>query len=438
MSESNPLSPFYLTQDIAGTGGVIKKTPEDFLVEEQPLYEPSGEGEHLYLYIQKREMTTLDVARRIARSFHVGRSDVGYAGLKDKHAITQQHFSVYLPKKDTQEEGLKNLAVHKNMQLIWADRHNNKLRRGHHGGNRFVIRIRDIDITGILRAKQVIDRLVSQGVPNRFGSQRFGYRMNSHILGRYFLKGQYQEFLDEMLGHGSSLDSEPLKIARQHYRNHDYSAAIEAWPKALRFDRQAIDMLRQGKSAEQTAKRIDRTQLKLLLSATQSAIFNDVLESRIKANTFNKLLPGDLAFIHAKRAVFAVDEETANLENSSEGRIPSFEVSPSGPMWGLDMARTSETVDQLESDALSRQNLTLEDLKGTGKISAEGARRPLRIQLKDVDLSGGSDENGTYIRLAFDLPRGAFATNILDEIMKIPYDQSQQTKISSNNNITAD
>ncbi|QQE13023.1 tRNA pseudouridine(13) synthase TruD [Planctomycetota bacterium] len=426
MSESseqypaNPLpTPNYLTAEIEGTGGVIKQRPEDFLVEELPLYEPNGEGEHVYLFIEKREMTTLDVARRIARAFHVRKSDVGYAGLKDKHAITRQHFSVYLPKKDNEEEGLKNLLIHQNMTLLWNDRHANKLRRGHHGGNRFVVRIRDIEINSILRAKKALDILLKEGVPNRFGLQRFGYRHNSHTLGYQLLTEQYQAFMDEMLGHGIELDTPALAEARRLYREGDYAAALEAWPKSLRFDRQAIENIRQGKSIKKAALSVDRTQLNLLISATQSAIFNDVLESRIANGTFNKLLPGDLAFLHGNRAVFAVDKETAEKENAPDGRISMFEISPSGPMWGPSMTQTQDEVSKLEIEALNRQNLSIEQLKVPDrKLNIEGARRPLRIQMKNLDMDGGADEHGNYIRLAFDLPRGAFATNILAEIMK--------------------
>ncbi|WP_432799118.1 tRNA pseudouridine(13) synthase TruD [Poriferisphaera sp. WC338] len=421
MNHSFPQSPFkttYLSADIPGTGGSIKQRHEDFLVEEQPLYQPTGEGEHLYLFIEKRGMTTLDVSRRIARAFHIKKSDVGYAGLKDKHAITRQHFSVYLPKRDFEEEGLKNLELHDNMTLLWHDRHANKLRRGHHGGNRFVIRIRDIQVHDVLRAKRVLDLLETKGVPNRIGDQRFGYRMNSHIMGYHLLKKNHQDLLDEMLGHTYPQDAPLLQEGREHYRKGDYQQALEIWPRALRYDRQALDELRQGKTAEQAVSRIDVAQRRLMISSTQSAAFNEVLTQRIKDNTFSTLLPGDLAIIHHNRAVFAVDDQTAEIENAPTGRIPSFEISPSGPMWGRDMPRTSGKIDQLEQQALANLDLSIHELESDRHDYAEGARRPLRIKMDNPDIEGGEDEHGPYIRLAFDLPRGAYATNILDEIMK--------------------
>ncbi len=90
----------FLTDGIEGIGGILKSRPEDFLVEEIPLYEPSGEGEHLYLMIEKRGLSTFDLLNIVARHFDVQKKSIGYAGLKDKHAITRQMISVHLPGKD--------------------------------------------------------------------------------------------------------------------------------------------------------------------------------------------------------------------------------------------------------------------------------------------------------------------------------------------------
>ncbi len=117
----------FLTADIPGIGGVIKQRDEDFLVDEQPLYQPSGSGEHLMLLIEKHGMTTMDAIRRLAKTFRVGRSDVGYAGLKDKRAHTRQHFSIYLPGGNQDKELLAGVD-NPQMKLLWAERHANKLR----------------------------------------------------------------------------------------------------------------------------------------------------------------------------------------------------------------------------------------------------------------------------------------------------------------------
>ncbi len=155
----------YLTNDLPGIGGVIKERPEDFLVDEQPLYEAKGEGEHLYLFVEKRGQTTSDVVRRVAKMFHVRRSDVGYAGLKDKQAVTRQHLSVYLPDASNDEKFLSRFEFTP-FKLLWSQRHANKLRRGDLSGNRFVIYLRGVDASAAVAAKTVLDRMMETGVPN--------------------------------------------------------------------------------------------------------------------------------------------------------------------------------------------------------------------------------------------------------------------------------
>jgi tRNA pseudouridine13 synthase len=410
----------HLTADLPGTGGVLKQRPEDFLVDEQPLYEASGEGEHLYLFIEKKGATTLDLARRLAKAFRVKRSDVGYAGLKDKHAVTRQHLSIWRPgsSADDDAEALKRFERYPYANVIWVDRHTNKLRRGHHGGNRFVIYVRDVPPTAVLRAKPILERLARAGFPNYLGEQRFGYRQNSHRLGQQLLHGQWQAFLDEMLGGPRDDENPDVQTARRAYEAGDYDLALEHMPKTLRGDRQALDALRQHRSAEQAVRSIDRQQRDFLVSATQSAVFNNVVHRRLQNEKFSRLMVGDLAWKHDNRSVFAVDAETAEIENGPEGRLTSLEVSPSGPLWGSGMTRAAGDVDATELAALQDAGLTLEEFAERSDVSTGGTRRPLREAVLDPDLSGGVDEHGPYLRVAFTLRRGCFATMVMREIMK--------------------
>src|SRR5690349_15771326 len=130
----------YLTRDFPGIGGVIKQRPEDFFVQEIPLYEPSGEGEHVYAEIQKIGMPTFDAVQRIARALGVSTRDVGYAGMKDARAISRQVISIW----GTTPEAVMALRI-ENLSVLWAARHGNKLRLGHLAGNRFAIKIREVD-----------------------------------------------------------------------------------------------------------------------------------------------------------------------------------------------------------------------------------------------------------------------------------------------------
>ncbi len=415
----------YLTADLPGIAGVIKQRPQDFLVEEQPLYQTRSEGEHLFLLIEKTSLTTTDIVINLARAFRVGRNDIGYAGLKDKHAIVRQHFSIWLPDRKDEAECLQRLEDRRLMKVLWTDRHTNKLRRGHHGGNRFIIRIRNVQPTDAIKAKKIIDQLFAQGVPNFVGDQRFGYRQHNHKLGRLLLQGEFQAMLDEMLGKPIDADPPNMQSARAAYDQRDYETALKHWPKHLRFDRQALDALRQGRDAKQAVIAIYRSQREFLVSALQSAMFNSVLDRRLREGMLTTIVPGDLAWKHDSRSVFAVDEETAEKENAHNGRVPALEVSPSGPMWGINMTRAEGTPGDVERQVLDVFDVHPDNLAGVGDVHAEGSRRPMRIALRDPEVEGGSDEHGPYIKVAFQMPRGAFATIALREIMKIPSDQQQ-------------
>lgn len=407
----------YLTQDLPGIGGVIKQRPEDFLVVEQPLYQPSGRGEHLYLFVEKRNCTTSDVVHRLAQLARVDPGDVGYAGLKDKNAVTQQAFTVTLPDTSRDEPIVRGLGSER-IKVLTVSRHENKLRRGHLLGNRFVIRVRGVEPTAVITVKRVLEQLAARGVPNFIGEQRFGYRQENHKLGRLMLLGRWQEMLDLMLGGPRDVDHEATRSGREAYERGDYEATLRAWPRHLRHDRQALDALRQGKAAEQAVMAIDRSQREFLISSVQSVVFNRVLDRRLREGLFDRLVEGDLAWKHDSRAVFAVDRATKEVENGPAGRVSTMQVSPSGPMWGVGMPKAGGAAGQAELEALHGFGLSEADLVGGAQGKAEGGRRPLREFIRDPDVSCGADEHGPYVRLAFEMPRGCYATVVLREIMK--------------------
>ncbi len=123
----------YLTA-FPGVGGSIKNRPEDFFVQEIPLYEPSGDGEHVYCEIEKSGVTTIDAINRLGKALKVSTRDMGYAGMKDAHAITRQVLSI----RGTTEERVMTTSID-GVKVLWAARHGNKLRLGHLAGNRFAI-----------------------------------------------------------------------------------------------------------------------------------------------------------------------------------------------------------------------------------------------------------------------------------------------------------
>ncbi|MER3603212.1 MAG: tRNA pseudouridine(13) synthase TruD [Thermus sp.] len=159
----------YLTASLPGVGGRIRVLPRDFQVEEVPAYTPSGEGEHLFLLLEKEGLTTRQVFEFLRDELKVPEKEIGVAGLKDKHALTRQWFS--LPRR--YEDRLCLLETLKGVRLLGADLHTNKLRTGHLKGNRFRILIRGPE-GGKAEAEAVLSVLKKKGVPNYYGPQRFG------------------------------------------------------------------------------------------------------------------------------------------------------------------------------------------------------------------------------------------------------------------------
>ncbi|MDX2116546.1 MAG: tRNA pseudouridine(13) synthase TruD, partial [Planctomycetota bacterium] len=189
--------PPFLTSDVPGVGGQLRQRDTDFFVEEIPLYEPAGQGEHIYLFVEKRGLSTSQLVHLIARHFGVRPSAVGYAGMKDKHAVTRQIISVHTPRRTHADfPMLENERV----TVLNASMHANKLRLGHLRGNRFVVRIRGVDMSKAVPALRVLRTLETMGVPNFAGEQRFGSRQNNHRLGLALIRKEWRPLLDELLG----------------------------------------------------------------------------------------------------------------------------------------------------------------------------------------------------------------------------------------------
>lgn len=166
-----PFSPPCRTSDLPGTSGHIGPALEDFRVDEVPLYAASGEGEHLYVRIEKRGLTTRDAIGRVAEASSVPAAEIGSAGMKDKNAVTTQWLSVPARRARPAE----TWALPEGLRVLEVTRHGNKLRTGHLKGNRFQIRIEGATDDALERALGIVSALSTRGLANYFGAQRFGH-----------------------------------------------------------------------------------------------------------------------------------------------------------------------------------------------------------------------------------------------------------------------
>lgn len=163
----------------------LRQTPNDFIVDETLAYELTGEGEHVYLYIRKRGLTTIAIAERLAKFANMRLRDIGYAGLKDKYAVTTQWFSLYLPQRPQIDWDAFN---DDRVQILIVTQHQKKCRIGAVKQNTFAITLRDYAIPEDFSAR--LQQLQQQGMPNYFGEQRFGNHGDNLRKAEALLKGE--------------------------------------------------------------------------------------------------------------------------------------------------------------------------------------------------------------------------------------------------------
>ncbi|MBK9033742.1 MAG: tRNA pseudouridine(13) synthase TruD [Myxococcales bacterium] len=170
----------YRTSALPGIGGHLRASDDDFAVDELPAYPPSGEGDHVFVHIEKRGLTTPEAANRLAAAAGVPARDVGWAGMKDRHAVTRQWLSLPPPARPEQ---LADLAE-PGLTVLAAVRHRHKLRTGHLHGNRFALVVRGLDDASVAAAQaEAIFAALAAGAPNWYGEQRFGARGDNPAAG---------------------------------------------------------------------------------------------------------------------------------------------------------------------------------------------------------------------------------------------------------------
>jgi tRNA pseudouridine13 synthase len=321
------------------------------------------------------------------------------------------------------------MLEHQHLAVLWVDLHANKLRRGHLVGNRFSIRIRDVDMSAAVRAQRVLDRLSRDGLPNGFGPQRFGILGRNHLIGRALFANDCEAATRAMLGLDiSNPDTDAaFDAARQHFARDRIPDARDALPFHWRAERVVLSALARGETSREAWGRVEPMTRGLYYSAFQAAVFNRVLARRVEEGTLSKVLIDDVVMWPTSRKTARADASNiVDLQREAD----TLQVSPSGPLWGSTMKRAAGEIDRLEIESLAEWALSPEALAACQDSRCEmvgGTRRPLRVHVSDVQVEGGTDEHGPFVRCAFDLPRGAFATAVMREIMKMDLDGSAET-----------
>ena len=414
----------YLTPPGSGLRAVYKARWEDFTVTEIPGKSPEGAGDHLWLEVEKRGLTTPRAASDLARALGVKPSSVGYAGMKDARAVARQWMSV----EHVDPARALDLEIPR-IRVLRAVRHPRKLRRGWHRGNRFEIRLRLTDgaapegAEGRVRSALVL--LAERGVPNYYGPQRFGYRGDTWRVGRALARGEWAEAAALIAGRplregdpavdpssGVHPDRGDILRARELFEEGRYAEASGAWPRGFaQCARLAAAMDRTGGDAARAVPVVGKRMLRLYASAYQSRLFNAVLGERLRLDSMDRLMAGDLAWQHDTEALFEVEDPAAEAD-----RVAAFDLSPTGPLVGRRMREPGGDALELERRVLESEGLRPASLESPAMRPLTGRRRPLRFRLEDPAAEAGADDAGGYLELRFALPPGCYATAVLREV----------------------
>ncbi|MDB4934643.1 MAG: tRNA pseudouridine 13 synthase [Labilithrix sp.] len=338
--------------------GRIKSTAEDFVVEELPAYEPSGEGMHLFVKFEKRNLTTDAAVRAITKALDIQMRDVGIAGMKDKVGVTTQWVSIPAPPKSPDLEARAKALTIDNIRVLDAKRHANKLKTGHLKGNRFDIIVRDVPVDAIAGVVAAMERFGVEGVPNAFGVQRFGKDGDNAERARAWLTGKERAPND---------------------------------PRLRRFH----------------------------FSALQSAVFNAVLEARIADGTWRKPLLGDLLKKEDTGGIFVCTDVQADRERADRGEVcPTGPIIGAKMRWPDGEVKALEerlAVPFLDGVDLERARSLGEGTRRALRLRVTGCSVAQVMNSKDVpgDDEVDNREQPASLRVRFVLPKGAYATTVL-------------------------
>ena len=395
----------HLTADLPGTGGQLKATPEDFRVDEVELYEPSGEGAHLLLHVEKRAITTHEVVQQLARALRVAERDIGFAGLKDARAVATQWLSVPAGAAARLAE-----FSHPRVAVQAVIPHSSKLRVGELAGNRFAIVLRDVGAEALPRAQAILAVLARRGVPNWFGAQRFGTKGDSDRIGAALARGDCAEALALFLGRPSPLEHDPrVRAAREAFDAGRLDVAAAAWPMRMRLEAVVLHAYRDHGDPLRALWKIPKRLRLLFLSALQARLFNRCLEARF--DTLDRLQEGDVAVRHDTEKAYPVLDPARD-----QPRADAFELSPAGPLFGPGLLRARAGVAELEERLFAAEGIGLEHrAQPFHDLHLRGERRPYRFPLRDASVVLQPDGG---LRLAFELPRGCYATSVIAEVTK--------------------
>ena len=422
-----------------GIGGTIRNQYEDFYVEEIPEIIPTGEGPNIYIWIEKLGRTTLDVVLDISRDLHISRKRMGFAGMKDKKALTRQWICIANMDSEEQMQQVKDLDIYKT-DFLKIVRGRKKLRMGQLKGNKFKILIKDLDDIEASAdiANEVLKELEAKGVPNYFGWQRFGKpRTNTHLVGEALIQNDLKEAVRRYIGNPSPEEGEEARAARQAYDDGEWEKSLELMHPGMRYEKMMLKVLikEEKRAIRKIAEKegiepeeVDKSQVELsdkayknaihalpkplqrmFVHAYQSFLFNAAVSERV-AMGMDKYIEGDIVIDKEERIV----RDKTNEE--FQEMVSSFEINQTCPLYGTKVPFAGGEVGKMEEEILNSYGLTKADFEvpKMPRLGSHGLRRAMRFQVWDASAVATDDG----VMCEFSIDKGSYATAVLREVMK--------------------
>jgi tRNA pseudouridine13 synthase len=426
MKESELGLEVFLTADVPGIGGKLRKIPEDFIVDEISILPPEKpDGKFVVARVWRRNWETNRLVRRLSSNLRVGRARIGFAGTKDGRAVATQLMSFNAP-----IEAVQALAI---PDVVVSDvyRSNRMITIGDLIGNKFRIKVSDIDPTvdPVVSCSAVKERLANLGgFPNFFGIQRFGsVRPITHLIGKDLVKGDLEAAVMRYIANPFDEEDSEANDARRNLQDTmDFERALREFPMKLTFERTMIGHLKDSPGDYLGAlRRLPHNLLMMFVHAYQSFLFNRILSERLRSGMpIGEPEVGDLVLPLTKMNV--PDHDTAipvtqdNLEKVTRN-ARERKAFVSGLLYGTESTFAEGRMGEIERRIVAEQGLESKDFQivGLREASSKGSRRELLAHYTNLEVECLPGE----AVFSFSLNKGCYATTLLREFMKAELSQ---------------
>lgn len=383
--------------DAAGSGGTIKTVPKDFRVIENIARLPEGNAFGLLL-LKKTNITTFNAISSLANGLNISKSRISYAGIKDKRAYAEQYITIKNSKRDVRSVEDNNITIEKVGNTSRPIKSSDIL------SNSFDITIRNIELDveeTRTRLDNVVDA-IKQGVPNFFGTQRFGsLRPVTHVVGKHLLRREYERAVvayltltvqpDTTATPPPLIEPETYREARQRLqRDNDYSQALTYFPQELYYEQRLLKKIVEivpstEKGWIEVIRTLPRNLCRLFIHAYQSYLFNEALSALL--------------------------DEQKDIDNFP-AKLVGYKTTLS------DSGFDKKTDEMLEADGIAPADFkfdAMQELSSTGTLRAALIQPDIAIQEIGEDKL---NKDRTSARLTFQLKPGRYATTVMREICK--------------------